>query len=90
MMYFTWLEIISMQGYIEEKLLSWLEQDLSYIKEGSLVFVAMHIPSRLEVGQIPFEYSNANIAGRVSNAAFLYENIKALPCSSLDRTYTLQ
>lgn len=63
-------------GYIEEKLFSWLEKDLSYIKEGSLVFVAMHIPSRLEVGQIPFEYSNANIAGRVSNAAFLYEILK--------------
>lgn len=63
-------------GYIEEKLLSWLEKDLSYIKKGSLVFIAMHIPTRLEIGQIPFEYLNANIAGRVSNAAFLYEILK--------------
>lgn len=63
-------------GYIEEKLLSWLEKDLSYVEKGSLLFVAMHIPTRLEVGQIPFEYSNANIAGRVSNAAFLYEILK--------------
>lgn len=63
-------------GYLDEKQLKWLEKDLSYIEKGSLVFVAMHIPTRLEVGQIPFEYSNANIAGRVSNAAFLHELLK--------------
>ncbi len=63
-------------GYLDEKQLAWLEKDLSYVPEGSLVFVAMHIPTRLEVGQVPFEYSNGNIAGRVSNASFLYELLK--------------
>lgn len=63
-------------GYLDEKQLAWLEKDLSYVEKGSLIFVAMHIPTRLEVGQIPFEYSNANIAGRVSNAAFLHEILK--------------
>ena len=63
-------------GYIDEKQLAWLEKDLSYVEDGSLVFVAMHIPSRLEVGQIPFQYSNENIAGRVSNAEALYKMLK--------------
>ncbi|MCD8081656.1 MAG: calcineurin-like phosphoesterase C-terminal domain-containing protein [Bacteroides sp.] len=63
-------------GYIGERLLAWLEKDLSYVEEGSLVFVALHIPTRLEEQKIPFEYSNGNIAGRVSNAAFLYEILK--------------
>lgn len=30
-------------GYITEKQLKWLEQDLAYVKPGSLVFVSMHI-----------------------------------------------
>ncbi len=63
-------------GYIEEKLLAWLEKDVSYLEEGSLLFVALHIPTRLEDHKIPFEYSNGNVAGRVSNAAFLYEILK--------------
>lgn len=63
-------------GYIDERQLAWLEKDLSYVPDSSLVMVAMHIPTRLEVGSVPFEYSNANVAGRVSNAPFLYEILK--------------
>lgn len=63
-------------GYITEKQLIWLEKDIASIEPGSLVFVALHIPTRLEVGPVSFEYSNANIAGRVSNAAFLHELLK--------------
>ena len=32
-------------GYIEERQLRWLEQDLKYVPEGSTVVVSMHIPS---------------------------------------------
>lgn len=32
-------------GYLEEKQLRWLEQDLSYVPEGSTVIVSMHIPA---------------------------------------------
>lgn len=63
-------------GYISERQLAWLEKDLSNLEPNSLVFVAMHIPTRLEVGKVPFEYSNANVAGRVSNAEFLHALLK--------------
>ncbi len=32
-------------GYLEERQLSWLENDLSYVPEGSTVIVCMHIPT---------------------------------------------
>ncbi len=63
-------------GYITERQLAWLEKDLASVEPGSLVFVALHIPTRLEVGAVPFEYSNGNVAGRVSNAAFLHQILK--------------
>ncbi len=34
-------------GYIDEDTFAWLEQDLSYIPQGSTVFVTMHIPGSL-------------------------------------------
>lgn len=33
-------------GYLDEKTFAWLDQDLSYVPKGSLVFFIMHIPSR--------------------------------------------
>ena len=63
-------------GYITERQLAWLEKDLASVEPESLVFVALHIPSRLEVGPVSFEYTNENVAGRVSNAAFLYDILK--------------
>jgi len=59
-------------GYLEEKMLAWLEADLSFVEEGSLVFVALHIPTRLEEEKLPFEYSSGQVAGRVTNAEALY------------------
>lgn len=32
-------------GYLDEKTFAWLDQDLSYVPKGSLVFFIMHIPS---------------------------------------------
>ena len=35
-------------GYIDERQLSWLEKDLSFVPEGSTVVVSMHIPTTLD------------------------------------------
>lgn len=35
-------------GYIDERQLSWLEKDLSYVPKGSRVVVSMHIPTTLD------------------------------------------
>ena len=35
-------------GYIDERQLAWLENDLSYVPEGSRVVVSMHIPTTLD------------------------------------------
>ncbi len=32
-------------GYLDERQFAWLEKDLSYVEEGSTVFVILHIPS---------------------------------------------
>ncbi len=59
-------------GYIPEQTFRWLEQDLSHVRKGSLVFVAMHIPcsptDKLVYNQSDMEY--------VSNAAALWETLR--------------
>lgn len=35
-------------GYLDERQLSWLEKDLSYVPEGSRVVVSIHIPTTLD------------------------------------------
>ena len=35
-------------GYLDERQLKWLENDLSYVSEGSKVVVSMHIPTTLD------------------------------------------
>ena len=35
-------------GYLDERQLSWLEKDLSYIPKGSRIVVSMHIPTTLD------------------------------------------
>ena len=35
-------------GYLDERQLSWLEKDLSYIPKGSKIVVSMHIPTTLD------------------------------------------
>lgn len=63
-------------GYVNEKTLSWLEEDLSSIPKGSLVFLMMHIPSRLQDKQEPFQYNYSMIADQTVNAAALHALLK--------------
>lgn len=62
-------------GSLTEKTLAWLEKDLSYLKKGALVFVAMHIPSTLSEKVAPFEYS-FRIAEQMTNAQALHNMLK--------------
>ena len=59
-------------GYIDERTFRWLEHDLSYVPKGSLVFVAMHIPSN-PTKKIAFNTADMEY---ISNAAALYEVLK--------------
>lgn len=59
-------------GYIDERTLAWLENDISYVPKGSTVMVAMHIPTRLTPDQRPFTYDYDNMGGQTSNASALY------------------
>ena len=62
-------------GYLEEKQLRWLENDLSHIKEGSTVIVSMHIPSTLsEKDRERFRYDD--ISTTLCNKKALYEILK--------------
>lgn len=54
-------------GYIDEKTLSWLEQDLANVPKGALVFVVMHIPGRLIDKQTPFQYNYQMVANQTVN-----------------------
>lgn len=60
-------------GYVDEKTLQWLEQDLSYVPKGTLVFVAAHIPTRITEKARPFEYDYMMLAGETTNADALYK-----------------
>lgn len=59
-------------GYVDEKTLQWLEQDLSFVPKGTLVFLMLHIPTRLQQKQQPFAYDYATIADQTVNAAALH------------------
>lgn len=63
-------------GYVDEKTFHWLEQDLSYIPKGSLVFLIMHIPTRLTEKKKLFEYNYSEIADQTVNYPALYEMLK--------------
>ncbi len=59
-------------GYVDEKTFRWLEQDLSYVPEGSTLIVAMHMPSRLTPDRKPFSYDYGNLADQTVNASALH------------------
>jgi hypothetical protein len=62
-------------GYLTEKQLQWLEQDLSFVKPGSTVVVALHIP--LNSGdQRRNQLKDEPLGGVVSNRAELYRLLK--------------
>lgn len=60
-------------GYIDERTFRWLQQDLSYVPKGSIVFVMMHIPTQLQKAQQPFAYDYSTIADQTVNAAALHK-----------------
>lgn len=58
-------------GYIDERQLRWLENDLSFVPEGSVVVVSMHIPTTLSPDDRKrFDYGEISIT--LSNKAGLY------------------
>lgn len=62
-------------GYIPERQLQWLEQDLATVAEGSPVFVSMHIPAYTEEKRR--RNANKENPGNVTNnRKFLYEILK--------------
>lgn len=63
-------------GYVDEKTFRWLEQDLSYVPEGNIVILAMHMPSRLTPDAKPFSYDYGNIADQTVNASALHELLR--------------
>lgn len=56
-------------GYVDEKTMRWLEKDLSFVPKGTLVFVMLHIPTRLQKEQQPFAYDYSTIADQTVNAS---------------------
>ena len=66
----------SYMGYIDEQTYSWIEQDLSYVPEGSLVFISMHIPARLNEKQKPFKYDEENIRQQTVNIEPLFKMLE--------------
>lgn len=66
----------SYMGYIDEQTYSWLEQDLSYVPEGSLVFLAMHIPGRLTEEKKPFGYNQISIRQQTVNVDPLFKMLE--------------
>lgn len=59
-------------GYIDERTFQWLEQDLKYVPKGSLVFVAMHIPTS-STKKLAW---NTLLQDETSNAQGLYDILK--------------
>ena len=62
-------------GYIDEKQLKWLENDLSHVPEGSTVFVSMHIPTTLSASDRE-RFVYADISDILANKGALYSILK--------------
>ncbi len=62
-------------GYIDERQLAWLEQDLSHVPEGSRVVVSMHIPTTLDKSdRDAFKYGV--ISDNLCNKTALYKMLE--------------
>lgn len=59
-------------GYIPECMFAWLEQDLKYVPQDHVIFVALHIPTSL-TKKLPWNTLNQN---ETSNAQGLYDILK--------------
>lgn len=64
-------------GYVDEKTFKWLERDLALVPKCNLVFIFMHIPSRLTNDQQEFKYDYATIADQTVNARALHNLFEA-------------
>jgi len=64
-------------GYISEKILNWLKEDLSYVPKGSTVFVSMHIPARLSNKSEFFKYDGYSIAEQTVNVSALFQVLES-------------
>ena len=62
-------------GYISEKQLKWLEQDLALVKPGSLVFVSMHISAYTEEKR-RYKRDKDDPGNITFNRKFLFELLK--------------
>lgn len=59
-------------GYLEEKQLAWLKQDLSFVPKGSTVVLTLHVPTALDSSDIAkFNFDNINKSQ--ANKEALYE-----------------
>lgn len=63
----------SYMGYIDEKTFDWLEKDLSFVLDGSPVFIVMHIPARLTEKQMPFSYNQSTLRQQTVNVEHLFK-----------------
>jgi len=62
-------------GYLDERQLQWLENDLRHVKKGSRVIVALHIPTTLdESDRTGFDYGK--IADNMVNKKALYSMLE--------------
>lgn len=64
-------------GYLDEKTLSWLQEDLSYVKEGSLLFIICHIPMRLSDERAVFGYTQQSWSDQTVNSDALLRIINS-------------
>ncbi len=62
-------------GYIDERQLAWLENDLSYVKKGSRVVVSMHIPTTLDKSDRE-SFSYSRVADDLLNKPALYKMLE--------------
>ena len=67
-------------GYLDERQLRWLENDLSYIPEGSQVVVSLHIPTTLDKSDRE-AFSTGTMLDNLSNKPALYQML--LPYQTL-------
>ena len=63
-------------GYIDERTLAWLEQDLSYVPKDHVVFVMMHIPSSYEP-KLKWNDLDSNLTSNVRGLFDLLEGRQA-------------
>lgn len=63
-------------GYLDERTYRWIEQDLDNVPEGSLVFISMHIPARLNEKEQPFKYDSQTLSRQTVNIAALFKMLE--------------